>query len=109
MEHMRSILTHFGVATAHPAAFVVVALYGAAWATLRPATFDFHALATMAVWVMTLVIQRVEHRDTQAIHAKLDELLRANSEAKTELAALDDEEPEKIEKIREERRSGVGQ
>ena len=100
MHYIRSALTHLGVATAHPLAFAVVALYGVIWASLRPASFDFHAFATMAVWVMTLVIQRVEHRDTQAIHAKLDELLRANVDARTELASVDDEEPEDIEKLR---------
>ena len=47
---------------------------------------------------MTLVIQRAEHRDTQAIHAKLDELLRAQGQARNELAQLDDEEPEVIER-----------
>ena len=31
----------------------------------------------VATPMMTLIIQRAEHRDTQAIHAKLDELLRA--------------------------------
>jgi low affinity Fe/Cu permease len=29
---------------------------------------------------MTLFIQRAEHRDTQAIHAKLDELLRGGKQ-----------------------------
>ncbi len=29
---------------------------------------------------MTLFIQRAEHRDTQAIHAKLDELLQSSRE-----------------------------
>jgi low affinity Fe/Cu permease len=49
---------------------------------------------------MALFIQRSEHRDTQAIHAKLDELLRANGEAKDELAKLDEKEPEQIEAFR---------
>ena len=30
-------------------------------------TFEWHAVATLATWGMTLVIQRAEHRDTQAI------------------------------------------
>jgi low affinity Fe/Cu permease len=48
---------------------------------------------------MTLFIQRAEHRDTQAIHAKLDELLRtAGRETLTE---VDKEEPEDIEDRRE--------
>jgi low affinity Fe/Cu permease len=51
---------------------------------------------------MTLFVQRAEHRDTQAIHAKLDELLRAEGEADSELAMLDREQPEEIEKRRDE-------
>jgi len=53
---------------------------------------------------MTLVIQRAEHRDTQAIHAKLDEMLHALGEARNELTRVDEEEPEEIEKRREEMR-----
>jgi low affinity Fe/Cu permease len=45
---------------------------------------------------MTLFIQRAEHRDTQASHAKLDELLRVEGRARTELTVLDQEEPETI-------------
>jgi low affinity Fe/Cu permease len=41
-----------------------------------------------------------EHRDTQAIHAKLDELLRADKSARTELGQIDNEEPEVIEERR---------
>jgi low affinity Fe/Cu permease len=45
---------------------------------------------------MTLFIQRAEHRDTQAIHPKLDELLRARDE----LTKLDEQQPEEIEALR---------
>ena len=34
---------------------------------------------------MTLVIQRAEHRDTQAIHAKLDEVLHALGDARNDM------------------------
>jgi low affinity Fe/Cu permease len=51
---------------------------------------------------MTLVIQRSEHRDTQAIHAKLDDLLRANDKAQTDLAKIDSQEPEEIEEYRDQ-------
>jgi low affinity Fe/Cu permease len=54
---------------------------------------------------MTLIIQRAEHRDTQAIHAKLDELLRVEGAARNELTMLDDEEPEVIEAHRSQERS----
>jgi low affinity Fe/Cu permease len=71
-------------------------LYVLLWLTLSPRTFDWQAIATLATWIMTLFIQRAEHRDTQAIHAKLDELLRTHDSARTELSALDTKEPEEI-------------
>ncbi|WP_308163722.1 low affinity iron permease family protein [Bradyrhizobium sp. SRL28] len=42
-----------------------------------------------------LVIQRVKHRDTEAIHAKLDELLEVNGDAKNEFMSIDAEEVER--------------
>ena len=100
----RTALTRMGVFTAHPAAFMVVVVYVVAWLVLDRASFDWHAVATMATWFMTLIIQRAEHRDTQAIHAKLDELLRAEGRARSELTRLDDEEPEVIEAHRAQER-----
>jgi low affinity Fe/Cu permease len=54
---------------------------------------------------MTLLIQRSEHRDTQAIHAKLDELLKTHPNASNRLTRIDDEEPEEIESIEAVRRA----
>ena len=50
-------------------AFLVLIVYAALWIVFKPETFEWHAVATLATWAMTLVIQRTEHRDTQAIHA----------------------------------------
>jgi low affinity Fe/Cu permease len=100
----RGILTHIGTLTSRPAAFVVFGAYAAAWLVFSPSTFEWHSGATLATWVMTLFIQRAEHRDTQAIHAKLDEVLRANPRARDEVIRTDDSEPEDIERIRSEHR-----
>jgi low affinity Fe/Cu permease len=100
-------LTQFGVYTATPWAFVVVFLYGLGWASFG--TLDATGIATLVVWSMTLFIQRAQHRDTQAIHAKLDELLRAHHDARSELAKLDEDEPEEIEQFRKgERGASAG-
>ena len=96
--------TAVGGLTSHPAAFLVVLLYGLFWFLFEPSSFDWHAIATLIVWTMTLFIQRADRRDTLAIHAKLDELLKANREARTELASIDESEPEVIEKIRDSER-----
>jgi low affinity Fe/Cu permease len=97
----RSLLTRVGVSTSHPLAFLVVGVYVAAWIAFDPQSLGWQSAATVATWIMTLFIQRAEHRDTQAIHAKLDELLRVDGQADTELAKLDREEHEEIEKHRD--------
>jgi len=53
---------------------------------------------------MTLIIQRTEHRDTQAVHAQLDKLLRSDAKARPELSLLDHQEPEVIEEHRSQER-----
>src|SRR5215470_15192655 len=98
---LRRIMTGFGVWSASPVAFLVVLAYAVAWFVFDRASFDWHAVAILATWTMTLFIQRAEHRDTQAIQAKLDELLRADASARSELTKIDDKEPEEIEEHRE--------
>src|SRR4051794_10049794 len=91
------VLTDVGTWTSRPAAFLVLMAYAAAWVAWDRSSLDWHGLATLATWAMTLFIQRAEHRDTQALHAKLDELIRADTSAK-DITRIDDEEPEDIEK-----------
>jgi low affinity Fe/Cu permease len=107
MHHIRHWLTILGVWTSYPAAFAVVVLYAAGWLIFSTDTFDWHAVATMATWAMTLFIVRAEHRDTQALHAKLDELLAAHGEARSDLARLDEQEPEEIVRHRNEARAAI--
>jgi low affinity Fe/Cu permease len=70
-------------------------------ADIRPG-FEWNAVATLAVFVMTLFIQRANRRDNLALHAKLDELLRVDNAARTELTQLDEQEPEAIGHHRDE-------
>jgi low affinity Fe/Cu permease len=100
--------TQIGQAAGHPAAFLVVAVYAGMWLIFSPATFEWNAVATIAVFAMTLLIQRANRRDTLALHAKLDELLRVDNDARTALTQLDEQEPEAIEQHRDEevRKSG---
>jgi low affinity Fe/Cu permease len=94
--------THAGQAAGHPAAFLVVIIYALLWLIFSPATFEWNAVATLAVFVMTLFIQRANRRDNLALHAKLDELLRVDGAARSELTQLDEQEPEAIERHRDE-------
>jgi low affinity Fe/Cu permease len=100
LEAVQRALTWLGMLMARPIALLFVLAFGACWWIYQRETFNLGAVATLAVWVMTLLIQRTAHRDTQAIHAKLDELLRAVEAAHTELSKIDAEEPETIEMAR---------
>jgi low affinity Fe/Cu permease len=97
----RQLLTLAGVWIARPAAFVMVACYAVAWFIFEPDSINWHGVAALATLFMTLVIQRAEHRDTQAIHAKLDELLKADKNTRTEVREIDKKDPEAIERLRE--------
>jgi low affinity Fe/Cu permease len=94
--------TLVGQAAAHPTAFGIVLTYAFLWLIFDRKTFDFNAVATLAVWLMTLFIQRANRRDTLALHAKLDELLRVDNRARSELTQLDEHEPEVIEAHRDQ-------
>ncbi|GGC60640.1 low affinity iron permease family protein [Chelatococcus reniformis] len=103
---IRYIATRLGVLTASPWAFVVLGLYGAIWLAVAPESHEWHAVATFITLAMTLVIQRAEHRDTQALHAKLDELLHSSQKSSNRLTHIDEREPEDIEAHRDHARAG---
>jgi low affinity Fe/Cu permease len=90
-----------GTLSAHPAAFGIFLIYATFWLIIGHG-FEWHSFATLATWAMTLLIQRAEHRDTQAIHAKLDELLKAVGGADNDVAKIDDMDVEEIESNRED-------
>ncbi|MDF2118290.1 low affinity iron permease family protein [Roseiarcaceae bacterium H3SJ34-1] len=93
-------LTHAGTLAARPSAFAGVGLYTLLWIYFDPASLDWHGATTLVTLCIALFIQRSEHRDTQALHAKLDELLRVNGDAATDMAKIDEKEPEEIEESR---------
>jgi low affinity Fe/Cu permease len=99
---VRPFLTRIGELAAHPAAFGILVIYACLWFIFDRTTLDWHAFATLATWFMTLIIQRAEDRDTQALQAKLDELLRVTRSADSDLAKIDTLEPEEIKKLRNE-------
>jgi low affinity Fe/Cu permease len=101
---VRKWLTWLGSATAHPTAFLVVLVYAVFWVLFDRESFNWHGAATLATWLMTLLIQRAEHRDTQALQAKIDELLKIHKDASNEIARIDDKEPEEIESFRDEQK-----
>jgi low affinity Fe/Cu permease len=99
MKHAH-FLTNAGAFLARPTSFLVVAAFVALWLIFDHKTFDWHGVLTVMTLIMTLFIQRSEHRDMQAMQAKLDELLKVNNDARSDLKHLDEQEPEQVEEFR---------
>jgi low affinity Fe/Cu permease len=99
---VRRFLTRIGELAAHPAAFGILIIYAVLWFVFDRSTLDWHAFATLGTWFMTLIIQRAEDRDTQALQAKLDELLRVSTSADSRLTKVDTLEPEDIKRLRKD-------
>ncbi|MDO9709933.1 low affinity iron permease family protein [Paracraurococcus lichenis] len=59
---------------------------------------------TIITFLMVFLIQHAQNRDTQAIHVKLNELIRATHGAHNRLIALEDQSEEELAAAREEMR-----
>ena len=57
---------------------------------------------TVVTQLLVVLIQGSQNRDGRATHLKLDELLRATTEARTEIAHAEDMAEEEVERVIEE-------
>src|SRR4026209_853534 len=60
-QGIRQWLTRLGEWAAHPGAYGILVIYTVLWFVFDRASLDWHGVATLGVWFMTLLIQRTEH------------------------------------------------
>ena len=92
-------------------AFVTAVAVVAVWAVTGP-LFGFsdtwqlviNTGTTIITFLMVFLIQHAQNRDTQAIHVKLDELIRATQGAHNRLIALEDQSEDDLAAARQELR-----
>jgi low affinity Fe/Cu permease len=92
-----------------PWAFITAVVIILAWAVSGP-IFGFsdtwqlviNTGTTIITFLMVFLIQNTQNRDAKAIHLKLDELLRAISDARTSLVDLEDLSDEELTQLQEE-------
>ena len=89
-----------------PAAFIVAIVVVATWLLSGP---FFHYSdtwqlvintgTTIVTFLMVFLIQNTQNRDAHAIHLKLDELIRANKNARNKLLALEEMSDEELKAL----------
>jgi low affinity Fe/Cu permease len=92
-----------------PYSFVLALLVVVAWAVTGP-LFHFsdtwqlviNTGTTVVTFLMVFLIQATQNRDTQSVHLKLDELIRANRNARNLLAGIENCSEEELEVLQKE-------
>jgi low affinity Fe/Cu permease len=112
-EHMQEMFRRFAHATSRIVgsswAFITAVLILVVWAVSGP-IFGFsdtwqliiNTGTTIVTFLMVFLIQNTQNRDAQAIHLKLDELLRAVREARTGMVDLEDLSDAELQKLQDE-------
>ena len=96
-------------ATGRPSAFIIAVSIIALWAVTGP-FFHFsdtwqlviNTGTTIITFLMVFLIQNTQYRDSEAIHIKLDELIRAIAEAHNALLDLEELEDDDLDRIRKD-------
>ncbi|MDB6078800.1 MAG: hypothetical protein JWO82_2547 [Akkermansiaceae bacterium] len=57
---------------------------------------------TIITFLMVFLIQNSQNRDSAALHIKLDELIRVQTEAKNSMMGLEDKEERELDEIKKE-------
>ena len=90
-----------------PGAFVSALIVVVLWACCGPLLswgdtwqLIINTVSSVVTLLMVFVIQHTQRRDTEAIQLKLDELIRANKEARNELIRLEAKPDTEVEEVR---------
>jgi low affinity Fe/Cu permease len=112
-RHSLCLFTRFAKwasrAAGRPTTFALAVIVLLAWAISGP-FFGFsdtwqliiNTGTTIITFLMVFLIQNTQNRDSEALHVKLDELIRANKGAQNALLDLEELEEEELDQIRDD-------
>jgi len=91
----------------HPAIFAVACIVIVVWGALGPVLgysdswqLVINTSTTIVTFLMVFLIQNTQNRDSEALHLKIDELLRALDAADTRLVDLEERSEQELEQLR---------
>jgi low affinity Fe/Cu permease len=91
-----------GSSTAFAAAILLVALWGATGPLFHYSDawqLTINTGTTIVTFLMVFLIQHTQNRDAQVMHLKLDELIRAVTEARDELVDMEDLSDDELRRL----------
>jgi low affinity Fe/Cu permease len=100
-----------------PGTFMVALLLIGMWAATGP-HFDYNdtwqliinTSTTIITFLMVFLIQNTQNRDTDMLHLKVDELLRATKDAQNALLSLDNLDQDELHELRKKYKAlGTGE
>jgi low affinity Fe/Cu permease len=99
----RWIERQLGRSTTFALAFLSIVLWGASgpffgWSDTWQLVINTGT--TIVTFLMVFVIQNTQNRDTQALHLKLDELIRVSTTARNSLMGLEEKSELEVEKVK---------
>lgn len=108
-EPFRKFAQKMALVVGSPWAFILAVVVIGVWAVTGP-IFRFsdtwqlviNTGTTIVTFLMVFLIQNTQNRDAQALHLKLDELLRAVKEARTGLVDLENLPDEELQRLQQE-------
>jgi low affinity Fe/Cu permease len=107
--HFARFATRVSHLAGHYTAFMIALAIIVVWAATGP-LFGFsdtwqlviNTGTTIVTFLMVFLIQNTQNRDALATHLKLDELIRAVSEADNEMINAEEETDERLEQLKKE-------
>jgi low affinity Fe/Cu permease len=108
-EFWRRITAHVPAVVGNPWTFLIALAVTVAWVATGPA-FGWSGnwilipatVTSVGAFLLVLLLQYTQNRDTRAIQLKLDELIRSFDRARTQLVQLEQLPEDEIARIEEE-------
>jgi low affinity Fe/Cu permease len=106
MNFFDRLAAHIARLVGHPISFALACLVILVWACLGPLAgysdtwqLIINTSTTIVTFLMVFLIQNTQNRDNQALHLKIDELLRALDAADTRLVDLEERSEQELQKL----------